>query len=164
MTTEPKPAGLGKPLMIFLATLIAGQAVLTGLASAFPDISMPSGFGIVLTMIAALSAGQSHAKAAGRLSTRAENRRFASLATLVSVLLAATGIAGLMAWYQVPFNLPMLSLVLSGDETFLADIGGWLWAILGFAVVLTWGVTNFGFTAGSKGVIRKMDKDAARGR
>jgi hypothetical protein len=164
MTETGTGAGIGRPLMVFAGILIAGQVIQGGLAVAFPDLELPGSVGIVITIVAALFAGQSFAKASGRVMTGAEKMRFALAATVVAVALAAVGFAALFAWYGVPLTPDNLALVLTGDAGLARDMGGWLWVILAVGVVLTWAIALFGVGSGGKSWLKKQEKLAARGR
>lgn len=157
-------AGIGRPLMVFAGILIAGQVVQSGLAMALPDLDLPGSIGLVITIFAALIAGQSFARASGRVMTGAEKMRFALAATVVAVALAVAGLAALFAWYGVPMTKDNLALALTGDAGLARDMGGWLWALLAIGVVVTWAIALFGVGTGGKSWLKKQAKLAARAR
>jgi hypothetical protein len=155
--------GVGKPLAVFTGWMILGQGLLAGIGFAFPDLDLPGSFGLVITIVAVLVAGQSFAKASGRVPERGEQARFALGATVIALALAAGSMLAIFAWYGVPVTAETLSLVLTGDVDFAREIGGWLWVILGVSVLITYLLAHFGLKSGAKGYLKKQEKLAARG-
>jgi hypothetical protein len=155
--------GIGKPLAVFAGWMILGQGLLAGFGFAFPDIDLPGSFGLVITIVAVLLAGQSFAKASGRVPEQGEQVRFGLGATLIALALAAGSVLAIFAWYGVPVTVETLSLVLTGDVDFAREIGGWLWVILGVGVLITYLLAHFGLKSAAKGYLKKQAKLAARG-
>ncbi|MBL9072074.1 ABZJ_00895 family protein [Tabrizicola sp.] len=162
MTTEAVAGGLVRPLLIFTGVLVAGQAVLYGIGQTFPDFDMPSSFGLIIAMVAAMTGGQSFAKATGRAFAGGEQLRFSLTGVAISIALSLATIAAMFAWYGVPFSTDMLALVMTGDPTMAADIRPWLPVIFGIGLLIGWAVIHFGAGAGAKGMLKRMAKDAAK--
>lgn len=162
MTTDAVSGGLVRPLLIFTGVLVAGQAVLYGIGQAFPDLDVPSSFGLIIAMVAAMTGGQSFAKATGRTFAGGEQLRFSLTGVAISIALSLATIAAMFAWYGVPFSTDMLALVMTGDPAMAADIKPWLPVIFGIGLLIGWGVIHFGAGAGAKGMLKRMAKDAAK--
>lgn len=162
MTTETVSGGLGRPLLIFTLVLVAGQAVLYGIGEAFPDFDMPSSFGLVIAMVAAMIGGQSFARASGRSFSGGEKLRFSLAGVAISIALSTATIIGVFAWYGVPFSTDMLALVMTGDPAMAVELKPWLPLIFGIGLLIGWAVIHFGAGAGAKGMLKRMAKDAAK--
>ena len=161
MTTEAVSGGLVRPLLIFTGVLVIGQAVLYGLVEAFPGFDMPSSFGLIIAMVAAMSGGQSFAKATGRTFVGSEKLRFSLTGVAISIALSLATIAGIFAWYGVPFSTDMLALVMTGDPAMAAEMKPWLPVIFGIGLLVGWAVIHFAAGAGAKGMVKRMARDAA---
>lgn len=162
MTTEAVSGGLVRPLLIFTGVLVIGQAVLYGLGEAFPGFDMPSRFGLIIAMVAAMSGGQSFAKATGRTFAGSEKLRFSLTGVAISIALSLATIAGIFAWYGVPFSTDMLALVMTGDPAMAAEMKPWLPVIFGIGLLVGWAVIHFAAGAGAKGMVKRMARDAAK--
>ncbi len=162
MTTDTVSGGLVRPLLIFTGVLVAGQVALYGIGHVFPDFDMPSSFGLIIAMVAAMSGGQSFAKATGRAFTGNEKLRFSLTGVAISIALSLATIAGMFAWYGVPFSMDMLALVMTGDPAMAVEMKPWLPVIFGIGLLVGWAVIHFGAGAGAKGMVKRMARDAAR--
>lgn len=163
MDTISTSGGVGRPLLVFTGVMLVGQGILAGIGFAFPDLDLPNSFGLVITIVAVLMAGQSFAKATQREMTGAEQARFGLIATLITLVLSLGGFVALFAWYGVPLTAENFALVLTGDAGLARDFGGWLWVILGVGVLVTYLITRFGVGSGAKGYLKKQARQAARG-
>lgn len=164
MTSPLDRAPLGRMLSIFLGLLILANVVLAGVGYAFPDLPVPSSIGIVLAMVAAMSAGQSATKTVNRRLIFGEKAVFAVLATLLSAALGIGVFWGFFAWFGVPFTLENVILALSGDAVPADEIRkilAWVVPIVLLVYVL---ITYFGATMGSRNQIKLQEKLAAKGR
>ena len=162
MMSDAVSGGLGRPLLIFTGSLVAGQVVLYGIGQAFPDFDMPSSFGLVIAMVAAMSGGQSFARATGRAFTGGEKLRFSLTGVAISIALSLATIAGILAWYGLPLSTDMLALVMTGDPAMAAEMKPWLPVIFGIGLLIGWAVIHFGAGVGAKGMVKRMAKEAAR--
>lgn len=162
MTTDAVSGGLVRPLLIFTGVLVAGQMVLYGIDYAFPDFDLPSSFGLIIAMVAAMTGGQSFAKATGRAFSGSEKLRFSLTGLAISIALSLATFAGIFAWYGVPFSADMLALVMTGDPAMAAEMKPWLPVIFGIGLLVGWAVIHFGAGAGAKGMVKRMAKDAAK--
>ncbi|MBN8632955.1 MAG: ABZJ_00895 family protein [Rhodobacterales bacterium] len=162
MTTETVSASLMRPLLAFTLALVAAQAALYGIGQAFPDYDMPSSFGLVITMVAAMTGGQSFAKATGRTFSGGEKLRFSLAGVAISFALSVATFAGIFAWYGVPFSTDMVALVTTGDPAMAVQLKPWLPVIFGIGLLIGWGMIHFGAGVGAKGMLKRMAKDAAK--
>ncbi len=162
MMSDAVSGGLGRPLLIFTGILVAGQVVLYGIGQVFPDFNMSSSSNLILATVAAMSGGQSFARATGRAFTGGEKWRFSLTGVAISITLTLATILGMFAWYGVPFSTDMLALVMTGDPAMAAEMKPWLPVIFGIGLLIGWAVIHFGAGAGAKGMVKRMAKEAAR--
>lgn len=155
---------LGRMLAIFLAVLIAASVVLGVVGYVFPDLPIPSAMGGVLAMVAAMSAGQSGAKALNRRLSFTEKAVFALLATMLSVALGVGTIWGLFAYHGLPFTLEYVILAMTGDASPADEILQLLAWIVPVVVLIHVLITYFGAAMGSRNEIKLQEKLAARGK
>jgi hypothetical protein len=164
MTSSLDKAPLGRMLAIFLGLLILANVVLAVIGYAFPDLPVPSSIGIVLAMVAAMSAGQSATKTVNRRLVFREKAVFAVVATLLSVALGIGVFWGFFAWFGVPFTLENVILAFSGGGVPAEDIRqilAWVVPIVLLVYVL---ITYFGAAMGSRNQIKLQERLAAKGR
>jgi len=164
MTNLIEKAPLGRMLAVFLGLLIAANVVLAAITYAFPDLQIPSSMGVILAMVAAMSAGQSGAKAVGRRLAFGEKAVFALLATALS---AAMGIAlfwGIFAWFGVPFTLENVVLATTGDAVPAEEIRQILAWVVPIVLVIYVLITYFGAAMGARNQIKLAEKLAAKGK
>lgn len=155
---------MGRMLAIFLLLLVLANVVLAVIGYLFPDFPVPSSIGIVMAMVAAMSAGQSATKAVNRRLLFGEKASFAVLATLLSVILGVAILWGFFAWYGVPFTLENVTLAMSGDAIPTDEVRKILaWVIPAVLLVYVL-VTYFGVAMGSRNQFKLQDKLAAKGR
>lgn len=155
---------LGKMLMIFLGTLIAGNVLLVLIQTLFPNLTMPGSIGIVFAMVASMSAGGSAATTLGRPLTAREKLTFAAAATFASLVLTVLIFWGLFAWNGVPFTWSNVIMVVTGEtapDAELATILPWIGL---FAVVISLLVCYFGAGFGAKNQLRALERKAAKGK
>jgi hypothetical protein len=160
-TTERLP--LGRMLAIFAGILIAANVVLAAAGYFFPDLPMPSSIGIVLAMVAAMSAGQSATKALNRRLVFREKAVFALLATALSVVLGLGLLWSILAYFGIPFTLENVILVGTGDAVptdEIRQILAWVVPVVLLVYVL---ITYFGAAMGSRNQIKLQEKLAAKG-
>lgn len=155
---------LGKMLLVYLGTLIAGNAILVGLQFAAPNLPMPGSIGIVFAMVASMSAGGTAATALGRPLVAGEKLRFAGAATLASLALTVVVFGALFAWLGVPMTLPNLVLVITGDTAADAEIASILPWIALFGVGISLLVCYFAVGFGAKNQLRALERKAAKGK
>jgi hypothetical protein len=161
MTSDTLP--LGRMLVIFLAVLIAANMVLVALGYLFPDLPVPSSIGIVMAMIAAMSAGQSATKSLNRRLTFGEKAIFAVLATILSTAFGIAILWGIFAWFGVPFTVENILLGMTGDAAPAAEILSIMAWVVPVLLVLYLLVTYFGAAMGSRSQIKLLEKQAAKG-
>ena len=164
MTDLIEKAPLGRMLAIFLGLLILVKIVLAAIGYAFPDLPIPSSIGIVMAMVAAMSAGQSGAKAVGRRLVFGEKAVFAVLATALSAALGVGILWGLFAWFGVPFTLDNVIVAATGDTVppdEIRQILAWVVPIVLLVYVL---ITYFGAAMGARNQIKLQERLAARSR
>jgi hypothetical protein len=154
-------ASLGKPLLTFCGILIAGQ-IMVGLVASFVDLGSNSGPGIAVAMAAAVGAGGVFGNSAKRAMTSGEKVRFAALATVASLLIAAIGVVALFAVYRVPMTLENILLMLGGGADDAAEFQSIMPIIGAVVVLLTMLITYFGVGFGAKSALRQAEKAAAK--
>lgn len=164
MTNLTEKAPLGRMLAIFLGLLILANIVLAGLGYAFPELPIPSSMGIILAMVAAMSAGQSGAKAVGRRLVFSEKAVFAVLATVLSAALGIALLWGTFAWFGVPFTLENVVLSMTGDTAPSAEIISIMTWVIPVVLVIYVLITYFGAAMGVRNQIKLQEKLAAKGR
>lgn len=160
LTTREMP--LAKMLMVFLGTLIAGNALLILIETVLPDLAMPGSLGIVFAMVASMSAGGTAASALGRPLVAREKLVFAGAATIASVVLTVAFLWGLFAWNAVPLTFANLVMAVTGDAVPNAEIAAVLPWIALIAVVVSLLVCYFGVGFGAKNQLRALERKAAR--
>jgi uncharacterized integral membrane protein len=163
MTSALDRAPLGRMLAIFLLLLLLANVALAAIGFFFPDLPVPSSIGIVMAMIAAMSAGQSATKAVNRRLLFGEKAAFAVLATLLSAVMGVAIMWSFFAWYGVPFTIENLTLAMSGDAIPASEfrqILAWVIPVVLLVYVL---VTYFGAALGSRNQIKLQEKLAAKG-
>jgi hypothetical protein len=151
-------------LAVFLALLVAANLALGAIGYFFPDLPIPSAMGIILAMVAAMSAGQSATKTLNRRLVFRELASFAVLATLLSAALGIGVFWGIFAYHGVPFTLENFILAMTGDTVPAAEIRqilSWIVPIVLSIYVL---ITYFGATMGSRNELKLREKLAAKGR
>ena len=164
MTDLIEKAPLGRMLAIFLGLLILVNIVLAAIGYAFPDLPIPSSIGIVMAMVAAMSAGQSGAKAVGRRLVFGEKAVFAVLATALSAALGVGILWGLFAWFGVPFTLDNVVLATTGDTVPPDEIRQILAWVVPIALLVYVLITYFGAAMGARNQIKLQEKLAAKSR
>ena len=164
MTDLIEKAPMGRMLAIFLGLLILVNIVLAAVGYAFPDLPIPSSIGIVLSMVGAMSAGQSATKALNRRLTFGEKAVFAVLATVLSAVVGIAILWGMLAWFGVPFTLENVVLGMTGDAVPAGEILGFMAWIVPIVLAITVLVTYFGAAMGSRNQIKLQEKLAAKGR
>ena len=155
---------LGRMLAIFLAVLIAANVVLGVVGYVFPNLPIPSAMGVVLAMVAAMSAGQAGARALSRRLNFNEKAVFAVLATLLSVALGIGTLWAIFAYHGVPFTLETIVLAMTGDAvpaTEIRTILAWIVPVVLLIYVL---ITYFGAAMGARNEIKLQEKLAAKGK
>jgi hypothetical protein len=155
---------LGRMLAIFTGILIAANLVLAAIGYLFPDLPIPSSIGIVLAMVAAMSAGQSATKAVNRRLTFREKAVFALLASVLSVALGVGVLWAFFAYFGVPFTLENVILVMTGDAVPADEIRQILAWVAPIVFILYLLITYFGAAMGSRNQIKLQEKQAAKGR
>jgi len=155
---------LGRMLAIFLGIFVAANVALAVIGHYFPDFPIPSAMGIILAMVAAMSAGQSGTKAVNRRLTFNEKALFAVLATVLSTALAIGMLWAMFAYFGVPFTLENFVLATTGDAVPAAEIRGMLVWIVPIILVLYVLITYFGTAMGSRNEIKLQEKLAAKGK
>jgi uncharacterized integral membrane protein len=160
MTTTDR-VSIGRMLAVFLAVIIMANMALAAVSYFFPNLPIPSAMGIILAMVAAMSAGQSGAKAVSRLLTRGEKVRFAILATLLSTVIGVGFFWGIFRYYGVPFTLENIALAGTGDAIPADELRSILAWVVPIVLVLYVAVTYFGATLGSRNQIKLQEKLAA---
>lgn len=165
MTSAQESAPLGRMLGIFLLVLLLANVVLAAIGYVFPTLPVPSSIGIVLAMVAAMSAGQSATKAVNRRLLFSEKAVFAVLGTLLSVVLGVAILWGFFAWHGVPFTLENIILIMSGGDAIptseIRQIMAWVIPAVLMVYVL---ITYFGAAMGSRNQIKLQERLAAKGR
>lgn len=155
---------LAKMMLVFLGVLLAANGLLILVQTLLPGIDMPSSIGMVLMMVASISAGGTAATALGRPLVRQEKLRFASAATMASLALTGLLLWGLFTWNGVPLTLETLSIALTGGSATSADVLRFLpW--IGLAVVMiSLLVCYLGAGFGAKSQLRALERRAAQGK
>lgn len=161
MTSASLP--LARMLAVFLALLFAANLVLGAIGFFFPDFPIPSAMGVILAMVAAMSAGQSATKTLKRRLVFRELAVFAVLATLLSVALGLGVFWGFFAYHGVPFTLENFILVMTGDTVPAAEIRQILAWIVPIVLLIYVLITYFGATMGSRNELKLQEKLAAKG-
>jgi hypothetical protein len=164
MTTTSDRAPLVRMLAIFLGVLIAANLVLAALTYVFPDLPIPSSMGIILAMVAAMSAGQDGTKAVNRRLEFREKAVFAVIATLLSAAMGIGIFWGFFAYAGVPFTLENVILVLTGDSVPAQEIMEILVWIIPIVLLIYVLITYFGAAMGSRNQIKLQEKQAAKGK
>lgn len=164
MTNLTEKAPLGRMLALFIGIWLLANIVLAAVGYAFPDLPVPSSVGIVLAMVAAMSAGQSGTKAVGRSLVFGEKAVFALLATLLSAALGIAVLWGIFAWFGVPFTLENVVLGMTGDAVPAAEIISIMAWIVPVVLVIYVLVTYFGAAMGARNQIKLQERLAAKGR
>ncbi|WP_333818319.1 ABZJ_00895 family protein [Tabrizicola sp.] len=155
---------LGRMLAIFLGILVAANVALGAIGTYFPDLPIPSAMGIILAMVAAMSAGQSGTKAVNRRLSFNEKATFAVLATVLSGVLGIGIFWAMFAYLGIPFTLENVVLATTGDTVPAAEIRGMLIIIVPIIFVLYVLITYFGAAMGSRNEIKLQEKLAAKGK
>lgn len=161
MTSDRLP--LGRMLAIFLAVIVPANGVLVAFGYLFPDLPQPSAMGLVIAMVAAMSAGQSATKSLNRRLVFSEKAIFAVLATLLSSALGVAVLWALFAWHGVPFTLANLALVMTQGSITSDEFITILAWVVPIALLLTLFMTYFGAAMGSRSQIKLEEKLAAKG-
>jgi hypothetical protein len=164
MTSTLDQAPLGRMLSIFLGLLILANVVLAVVGYFLPDLPISSSIGIVLAMVAAMSAGQSATKAVNRRLVFREKAVFAVVATLLSVALGIGILWGFFAWFGVPFTLANVILAFSGGGVPAEDIRQILAWVVPIVLLIYVLITYFGVAMGSRNQIKLQEKLAVKGR
>jgi hypothetical protein len=149
-------------LAIFLAILIAGNVALAAVSYVFPNLPIPSAMGIILAMVAAMSAGQSATTTLNRRLVFRELAVFAVLATLFSAALAIGIFWGIFAYHGVPFTLENFIPAITGDAVPAAEIRQILTWVVPVALTIFVLITYFGATIGSRNELKLREKLAAK--
>jgi hypothetical protein len=164
MTDGANQAPMGRMLGIFLAVLIALNAAIAAVSHFFPDLPIPSTMGVILAMVAAMSAGQSATKTINRRLGFREKAVFAVLATILSAALGIGVFWTILAVNEVPFTLENAILAMTGDAVSFDEITSMLAWIVPFVLMIYILVIYLGATLGSRNQIKLQDKLAARDR
>jgi hypothetical protein len=164
MDATPQTMPMMKMLLVFLGTLIAGNALLILIQTFLPNLPMPGSIGIVFAMVASMSAGGTAANALGRPLVAGEKLRFALAATVASLVLTFALVWGLFAWNGVPLTVSNLVLAVTGGGAQDAEIAAILPWIGLFTVVLSLLVCFIGVGFGAKSQLRALARKAAKGK
>lgn len=164
MTAVADRAPMGRMLLIFLVVLVVANGALAAVGYFFPDLPMPSTMGIILAMVAAMSAGQSAAKTIDRRLGFREKSVFAVLATLLSAALGIGVLWSIFAVNDVPFTLENAILGMTGDAVPAAEITPILAWIVPAVLLVYVLVIYLGATLGARNQIKLQEKLAAKGR
>jgi hypothetical protein len=162
VSTEKLP--FGRMLAVFTGVLVAANLALAAIGYVFPDLPIPSSMGIVVAMVAAMSAGQSATKAINRRLVFREKAVFAVLATAVSTVLGVGMLWAFFAYFGVPFTLESVIMIMTGDAVPGDEIRQILTWVIPIVLVLYLLVTYFGAALGSRNQIKLQEKLAAGGR
>ncbi|MCU0829022.1 MAG: ABZJ_00895 family protein [Tabrizicola sp.] len=162
MSTTSAP--MIRMLAVFLALLVAANLALGAISYFFPDLPIPSAMGIILAMVAAMSAGQSATKTLNRRLVFRELAVFAVLATVSSAALGIGVFWGIFAYHGVPFTLENFILAMTGDGVPAAEIRQILSWIVPIVLIIYVLITYFGATMGSRNELKLREKLAAKGR
>lgn len=164
MTNGFAQASLAKVLGIFALVLIVGQAALFAVGYFFPNLPVPSSIGIVLVMVAAMSAGQSYARQTGARPSGGEKLVFAVLASLVSAAIGVGMVWGMFQSLGVPFTLENVAIAISGNPSAGAEMSDILPIVLGIAALLTLVLCWLGYGFGARNQLKQQERLAAKGR
>ena len=152
---------LKRPLLTFTLVLIGGQALLILLESLFPGLKIPDSLNLIVTIAGAIIAGRGFAQRHLRAPDKRECLRFGLAATAVSALLALVTLWILFRIYDLPLTMENLALGLGGGDSSLTGfLRDWLWAILAFGLLLTFGLTAAGLSSGARGWLKRQAKAA----
>lgn len=162
MTSASLP--LARMLAIFVALLVFANLVIGAIGYYFPDFPVPSAMGVILAMVAAMSAGQSATKTLNRRLVFRELAIFAVLATLLSLVLGIGVFWGIFAYNGIPFTLENFIFVMTGDAVPAFEIRQILSWIVPIVLTIYVLITYFGATMGSRNELKLREKLAAKGR
>jgi hypothetical protein len=159
--------GYGQALMarnlgVFAVALIAGQVALMAVGYFFPNFDFGNSMGVVMVMLAAMLAGQSHVRQSGQRPTGGEKLVFMVLATLVLAVVALVLAWGIFQYYGVPLTMENVILSASGDARMAADVKDILPIALGIEAVLTLFLSWLGFGLGARSQIKQAERLAAK--
>jgi hypothetical protein len=162
--TDTMTAPTGKMLAVFLGTLLFGNLLLAAIGYFFPDFEIPGSIGIVFQVVAAMAAGGAFATAMKRKMTAGEKFRFAILATLLGLLLAAAVFWAILAYVGLPFTLQNAVAAMTGEIVSNEEIMSFLPIFLGVAVGVAFLINFFGVGFGAGSQLKQAAKLAAKGR
>ncbi len=164
MSEAADQAPMGRMLAIFMVALIAVNLALGVMSYFFPELPIPSSMGIILAMVAAMSAGQSATKAINRRLGFREKAIFSVLATVLSAVLGITVFWAIFAYHGVPFTLENAILAATGDAVPAAEIRSMLAWIVPVVLLIYVLIIYLGTTLGSRNQIKLQERLAAKGR
>jgi hypothetical protein len=131
------PASLTQPLIIFLAINLV-LIILAQAAAIIFNFALPSATGIIIMMAALPAAMQSFVKSVGRIPSKGERIRFASLGSIGVLAVSAISILGLMLYYRLNLEqllgigpiTPMMTAIVLGISLFVS----WLLIYFGSSI------------------------------
>ena len=160
--TEKMP--LGRMLAIFAGTFVAANIALAALTYFLPDLPVPSSTGMILTMVAALVAGQGVAARLGRKLRVGEKAVFAVSATVLTLVFGIAVFWGILAYVGLPFTAQNVVMVTTGETIPSADVGSFLpWIVL-IGVVVSLLVTFLFVGLGVSSQLKALERKAAKGK
>lgn len=162
MSATPEAAPLGKMLGVYLGTLIALNLALAAFQYFLPDIELPNSLGVILTMAAAMAAGQIGGTAVKRLLTLKEKTVFAVAATVLGLAVTVAALWALFAWNGVPFSIQMLVLAMTGEAVSEGEIGEFLPYVIAFMGVVSLLISFFSVGWGARTQVKAMERKAAK--
>ncbi|MFZ1468420.1 MAG: ABZJ_00895 family protein [Paracoccaceae bacterium] len=162
MADQQTTASYGKPLAIFVATLIFAQVVIAVGLYAFPNFKLPSATGLIIAMVAAMAAGGVFGKSLGRLMTAGEKLKFAVLATVVGLGLQLAIIAGFLMYFGVPVTASNMVLAVTGESLVSDQDMAMIGIVLAGAAVISLIVCFFFVGMGAKQEVKRAEKLAEK--
>jgi len=162
MMTLTDRAPMGWMLLVFLLVMVLANIALAAITWYFPDLPVPSAMGIVLAMVASMSAGQSGAKATGRRLTGGEKAGFAFLATVLSTVIGLGVYWGIFLYHGIPFTLENIALVGADAVIPATDMRSILAWVAPIVLLLYLAATYFGVAMGARNQIKLQEKLDAR--
>jgi hypothetical protein len=150
-------------LATFTLAFVAGQAAIMALGYFFPDLPLPSSLGVVMAMVAAMSAGQSHVRQTDRRPTGGEKLIFGLLATAVVAALSLALVWGIFRFHAIPLTLENVAIAATGDARAAADVAPYLTVGAVIVGLVTLFMCWFGFSMGARSAIKQQERAAAKG-
>lgn len=162
MITTTTEMPLAKMILVYLATLIAGNVLAILIETFLPNLSLPGSIGIVFAMVASMTAGGTAATALGRSLVSREKLVFAVVATVTSLILTLLLVWGLFAWNGAPLTTTNLVVAMTGDPANTEEIAALLPWILLAGTVLSLLICYFAVGFGAKNQLRALERKAAK--